>query len=252
MRRPEPGARLTAEQSAAADRGWKGLMPIRGRPFLDYGLSVLADAGIEEVCLVAPAADRDFRERCAGARGRVRVAAAEQAEPAGSADALAAAEAFAGTDDFLALNSDNLYPLSAVRALADLAGPGLPVFEREALLATSNFARERIDAFAVLDVGPDGFLRSIVEKAPGVAAAGGRVLLSMNLWRFSPSIFEACRRVPVSARGERELPQAVAWAIAHRGARFRTVPCAEGVLDLSTRADVAEVERRLAGVEPRP
>ena len=131
-------------------------------------------------------------------------------------------------------------------------GPGLPVFERETLLAKSNFTRERVDAFAVLDVGPDGFLRGIVEKAPGAAGSRGRVLLSMNLWRFSPSIFEACRRVPVSARGERELPQAVAWSIVHQGERFRAVPCAEGVLDLSTRADVADVERRLAGVEPRP
>jgi galactokinase len=34
----------------------------------------------------------------------------------------------------------------------------------------------------------------------------------MNLWRFSPRMFEACRRVPRSARGEHELPQAVQWA----------------------------------------
>jgi len=252
MRRPDPAAVLTPDQSAAADRGWKGLMPIGGRPFLDYGLSVLADAGIEEVCLVVPGDDRTIRDRYRAAASRVRVAFAEQAEPAGSADAFAAAEAFAAGDDVLALNSDNLYPVSAVRALVDLPGPGLPVFEREALLAVSNFTRERVDAFAVLDVGPDGFLRGIVEKPPGGTGSPGRVLLSMNLWRFSRSIFEACRRVPVSARGERELPQAVAWAIAHRGERFRAVPCAEGVLDLSTRADVAEVDRWLAEVEPRP
>lgn len=251
MRRPDPAARLTPGQAEAAGRGWKGLMPIRGRPFLDYVLSVLADAGVEDVCLVVPKGDGGFRDRYAKARGRVRVALAEQVEPAGSADALLAAEAFAAGEDLLALNSDNLYPASAVRALVDLSGPGLPVFERETLLARSNFTRERVDAFAVLDVGPDGFLRGIVEKVPDAGQGRGRVLLSMNLWRFAPSIFEACRRVPVSARGERELPQAVAWAIA-RGERFRAVPCDEGVLDLSTRADVAEVERRLAGTEPRP
>ncbi len=251
MRRPDPSARLTAEQADAADRGWKGLMPIRGRPFLDYVLSVLADAGVEHVCLVVPRGEGSLRARYAKESGRVRVELAEQTEPAGSADALLAAEAFAAGEDLLALNSDNLYPVSAVRALVELSGPGLPAFERENLLARSNFTRERVDAFAVLDVGPDGFLRGIVEKAPDAGRAGGRVLLSMNLWRFAPSIFEACRRVPVSARGERELPQAVAWAIA-RGERLRTVPCDEGVLDLSTRADVAEVERRLAGTEPRP
>jgi len=252
MRRPDAAAVLTPEQSGAADRGWKALMPIHGRPFLDYGISALADAGIVEVCLVGRSGDDPVRElyRRRPCR-RVRLDFAAQAQPLGSADALLAAEASAGGADFLALNGDDLYPVSACRALVALEGPGLPVFERERLLATSNFLRERVDAFAVLDVGPDGDLRGIVEKGSGAAGASGPVLLSMNLWRFSPSIFEACRRVPLSARGERELPQAVAWAIANRGERFRAVACAEGVLDLSTRADVAKVEALLTGVEPR-
>ncbi len=252
MRRPDADAVLTPEQDAAADRGWKALMPIHGRPFLDYGLSVLAAAGIEEVCVV-DGPESPVRETYRARRlRRVRLAFVIQDRPLGSADALAAAEEFADGGDFLALNSDNLYPLSACRAMRDLGGPGLPVFEREELLAASNFTRERVDAFAVLDVGPGGELRGIVEKAPGSGGADGRVLLSMNLWRLSPAIFAACRRVPVSARGERELPQAVAWAIAHGRDTFRTVPCAEGVLDLSTRRDVALVESRLAGLEPEP
>jgi glucose-1-phosphate thymidylyltransferase len=188
----------------------------------------------------------------------VSIAFAEQASPRGSGDALLAAEVFAAGEDFLALNSDNLYPVSAIRALRGLEGPGLSIFERERLLATSNFTRERVDAFAVLRVSGGGWLEAIVEKPRAGTAVGGRqaagepVLLSMNLWRFGPSIFEACREVLLSPRGERELPQAVGWAIARLGERFRGVPCAEGVLDLSTRADVAEVERRLEGVEARP
>ena len=259
MQKPDPGAKLSPEQEAAADEGSKGMMPVRGRPFLDYVLSSLADAGIEEVCLITPpggAAIRPYYER--PAVRRVSIAFAEQFSPRGSGDALLSAEAFADGRDFLTLNSDNLYPASSIRALRELDGPGLPVFGREQLLATSNFTRERVDAFAVLRVSREGWLEEIVEK-PTEQEAGGRrqaagepVLLSMNLWRFSPSIFEACREVPLSRRGERELPQAVAWAIARRGERFRGVHCSEGVLDLSTRADVAEVERRLEGVEPRP
>ena len=37
-----------------------------------------------------------------------------------------AAEAFAGRDPFLVLNSDNLYPASVLRSLVELDGPGLP------------------------------------------------------------------------------------------------------------------------------
>jgi glucose-1-phosphate thymidylyltransferase len=259
MQRSDAAARLTPAQAAAADDGSKGMMPIHGRPFLDYVLSSLADAGIEEVCVVTPpggGALRAHYERPADRR--VSIVFAEQPSPRGSGDALLSAETFANGQDFLALNSDNLYPVSSLRALRALDGPGLPVFERDRLLATSNFTRERVDAFAVLKVSGDGWLEAIVEKPKEQEADGRRqaagepVLLSMNLWRFSPSIFEACREVPLSRRGERELPQAVGWAIARRGERFRGVPCVEGVLDLSTRGDVAEVERRLRGVEARP
>jgi glucose-1-phosphate thymidylyltransferase len=252
MQKVDPAARLTEAQSAAAAEGSKGMMPIHGRPFLDYVLSSLADAGLREACLVTPPGGGAIRGHYKKPGGRrVALAFAEQASPMGSGDALLAAEAFTQGEDFLALNSDNLYPLSALRALLRLDGPGLPVFERERLLATSNFSRERVDAFAVLRLSKDGWLQEIVEKSAS-RDAGEPVLLSMNLWRFSPSIFDACREVPLSSRGESELPQAVGWAISRRGAKYRGIPCEDGVLDLSTRADVAEVERQLAGVEARP
>ena len=51
MRQAEGGATLAGEQAVAADAGLKAMIPI-GRPFIDYILSALADAGIEEACLV--------------------------------------------------------------------------------------------------------------------------------------------------------------------------------------------------------
>jgi molybdopterin-guanine dinucleotide biosynthesis protein A len=42
MRNDEPGVHLTADQQRAADAGLKALMPIEGRPFLDYVLGSLA------------------------------------------------------------------------------------------------------------------------------------------------------------------------------------------------------------------
>lgn len=255
LRRPDPGARLDAAQAAAAERGLKGMMPIGGRPFLDHLLSSLADAGVTDVCLVVAPAAAEVREHYAGRPPeRARLTFAVQREPRGTADALLAAEDFAAGEEFLAFNSDNLYPPSALRGLLALGGPGLPVFEREALLRRSNFTRERVAAFAVLFLGPDGLLERIVEKPDPAAirAAGGEVLLSMNLWRFSSAVFEACRRVPKSARGEYELPQAVAWGIANLGMRLETFRCEDGVLDLSARGDVSAVAERLRGVEVRP
>src|SRR4051812_47988079 len=52
MRAPDPGAALTPDQQRAADAGLKGMIPVNGRPFLDYILSSLADAGLIHVALV--------------------------------------------------------------------------------------------------------------------------------------------------------------------------------------------------------
>jgi glucose-1-phosphate thymidylyltransferase len=254
MQRSDPGAALDAAQRSAADRGLKALVPVAGRPFLDHALSRLADAGIRDVVLVVGPSTRAIRARYEAAPPeRVRLAFAEQAEPRGSADALLAAQAFVGSEEFLAMNSDDLYPPSALLGLLALGRPGLPVFERNRLLATSNFSAERIAAFAVLRLGREGFLEGIVEKpeASFPPGSGAEVLLSMNLWRFPPAIFDACRRVPDSARGERELPQAVGLSIAEGLFRLATFPCDDPVLDLTTRADVAALSERLRGVEAR-
>jgi glucose-1-phosphate thymidylyltransferase len=74
----------------------------------------------------------------------------------------------------------------------------------------------------------------------------------MNLWSFTPRIFDACARVVPSARGELELADAVTIAMRDFGERFRVICMSGAVLDLSSRADVGLVGRRLATISPRP
>jgi glucose-1-phosphate thymidylyltransferase len=249
--------KLTPEQAAAAAAGAKGMMPLgaRGRPFLDYVLSALADAGCTGVCLVvAPdhAAIRNYYEG-PGRPERVSIAYAVQPVADGTARAVESARPFTGRDPFLVLNSDNLYPAAVLRALIDLDGPGLPAYEIDSLVNDSGFPRERVVGFAAIEVDERGRLTRIVEK-PGheyYDAAGWKSLISMNVWRFDERIFDACRDVPLSARGEYELPEAVGLAVS-RGVVFQTFRAAGAVLDLSRRSDVALVNARLADVEPRP
>jgi glucose-1-phosphate thymidylyltransferase len=253
MRRAAAGAALDEAQARAADAGVKGMIPI-GRPFLDYVISALADAGCSEVCLVVGPEHDAIRAYYSGgvALSRVRVTFAVQAEPRGTADAVAAAEAFAAGHEFLVVNSDNYYPVRVLESVQQLAGPGLPGFEREALSRDGNIDDDRVSRYAVLQVSRDGLLEGIVEK-PDPETWGrtsADALISMNCWRFGPSIFDAARRVERSVRGEYELADAVTEAI-RRGETFRVVRVRAGVLDLSERGDIPSVARRLAGVEVR-
>ncbi|MFN9087872.1 MAG: sugar phosphate nucleotidyltransferase [Gemmatimonadaceae bacterium] len=254
MRQADDGAALNASQSVDADAGVQGLIPIR-RPVLEYVLSALADAGVDDVVLVIgpqhEAIRRHFTVEAPPRRVRVRFAV--QPEPIGTANAVTTAATLVGAAPFLVLNADNYYPVEAYRALAADDSAGTIAFDRETLGGEGNIDAERVRAFAVLTVTDDGYLAGIIEK-PGEAldlASSAARWVGMNLWAVTPDIVDACRRVPRSRRGEFELPEAVALAL-RDGVRVRAIRMAAPVLDLSRRADVAVVAARLGDIEPQP
>jgi len=252
MRQAAPGATLDPAQEAAAAEGMKAFIPI-GRPFLDYVISALADAGLTRICLViGPEHGVVARYYQDLALTRVTVDIAIQAEPKGTADAVLAAESWTAGEPFLALNADNYYPVSALRALAALSLPGLIAFDREGLLADGQIPPERILRFALLDL--DGSrLRRIAEKPDEIDAARFErsPWVSMNCWRFDERVFDACRAVPLSPRDEYELPLTVQLAIDEGRFPLEAVFSHDGVLDLSGRTDIAAVAQRLSHVTPR-
>ena len=267
MREATDGA-LDPDQARAAETGAKAMMPIAGplrdaagslvsgsvsRPFLDYSLSALADAGYTDVCLVV-APDHGAMARHYAGPGRPRrlhLDFAVQEAPIGTANAVAAAEAWTGDDPFLVINGDNYYAVPTLASLVGRAGAATALYRAETLLARSNIPADRIRAFA-LGVLEDGRLARIVEKpTPEQAAALGDALVSMTCWRMPPAIHAACRRVTRSVRGEYELVDAVNALIAD-GVRFEVVVAEDGVLDLSRRGDVAAVAHALAGVTVDP
>ena len=250
MRRGDAAARLDSSQAAIADSGVKAMIPI-GRPFLDYVLSALADSGFNDVCLViGPEHDaiREHYRRAATRRLRLHFAVQQQAR--GTADAVLAAEQFAGGEEFVVLNSDNYYPLDVLRALRELDQPGAVMFDEAALVGNSNISPERIRSYAYAQVNSSGYLIDLIEKPDETSAASmrGNALVSMNIWRFAPEMFSYCRNVEVSPRGEYELPLAVRMAV-HSGMKLRIIPSHSGVLDMSVRADISAVAARLRDIQ---
>jgi glucose-1-phosphate thymidylyltransferase len=254
MRKTSADAHLSQAQARVADSGVKALIPI-DRPFLDYVLTTLADAGYRRICLVIGPEHDELREYYGHTLQpkRLTIEFAVQPEPLGTANAVQAVEAFAGGGPFVVLNSDNHYPLESMQALRTADGPALPGFQREGLITLSNIPAERILRFAICQTDADGYLTRIIEKPDPatVAALAEPICVSMNVFRFGPAIFDACGRIGKSSRGEYELPNAVQYALEHMGERFRVLPFNAPVLDLSSRADVEPVTRMLAGMEVR-
>lgn len=251
MRADTAAAGLDEAQAGMADAGLKAMVPF-GRPFLDYALHNLADAGVERVCVViGPGHDAVRTHYRRLTTTRLAIEFAVQERPAGTADAVCAARDFAGQDHVLVVNGDNVYPANTCRALCAAGGPALAAFSRRGLLADGLLPPERLAAFAIV-VERAGWLERIVEK-PGpeeLAALGDDTRVSMNAWVLSQAFFGVVPDLPLSPRGELELPLAVQELVT-RGERFRVVHSEEGVLDLSRRSDIGLVAARLSGREVR-
>jgi len=253
MRREDAAVSLDASRASVADAGVKGMIPIK-RPFLEYVISALADAGLEKIVLVVGPKSDTIRTHFTHevSPKRVHIGFAIQDEPIGTANAVTSAAAVVGDELFLVLNADNYYPVEAYRALAAEESAGTVAFDRDALVRDGNIDPDRVRSFAVLRVGDDGMLKGIIEK-PGDAldpTSHDARWVGMNLWAVTPEIVNACRHVPKSARGEYELPEAVGMAV-QEGVPVRAVRMAAPVLDLSRRSDIASVVERLGHLEPR-
>jgi dTDP-glucose pyrophosphorylase len=246
MRNPDNNTGVKPEQNYIADTGIKAMIPI-GRPFLDYVISSLADAGFKKICLViGPGVEfnpvRDYYNSIK--TERVTISFAEQKKPEGTADAVAAAIGFAGNDAFAVINSDNYYPVEALSLLRKIDSCGTVAFDGKALAELGNIPAERISKYALLEPDDEFCLKRIIEKPSEelMQKNDGKIYISMNCWRFSRSIFEACRSIKPSVRGEYEIASAVEYAMNNLNEKFRMIPVKLGVLDMTGRSDIKSVD----------
>ena len=254
MRKADDGVKLPTNQSAIADVGLKAMIPMStddGRPFLDYLLGSLADAGFLEICIVIGPEHDAVRARYERqyVPTRIKVTFALQERALGTANAVLSAEEFAGEESFAVINSDNFYPREALDALHGLTEPAIVGFDREVLVNRGNVPAERTKRFGALDIDAKGYLRRIlVGPTEEMLSSGTPIYSSMNCFLFTKEIFRACREVPLSARREYELPQAVHLSIDRNYMRFKVVRVSAPVLDMSSRADIARVGEYLKGI----
>jgi len=116
------------------------------------------------------------------------------------------------------------------------------------LIAESNFSAERVRSFAVMEVDDELNLIRIVEKPPNPERYRTRygILVNMNLWRFTPHIFQACEKIePHPIRREYEITSAIQFLVDERIVAVKVIPVEAGVLDLTYRTDILSIEEKL-------
>jgi dTDP-glucose pyrophosphorylase len=164
----------------------KPLLPIQGRPILDWALGALPST-VRRVIVVVHYLAEQIEEYLRSQRHFTNWATVHQAEPKGTGDALRACRNCLDSDRFLVVNGDDLYGATDLEGLASCPAGLLvqPVTEPR--------------RFGIAFLRPDGMLERLVEKpdlpAPQLANTGAYV--------FPRNVFEI--ELSLSARGEYEI-----------------------------------------------
>jgi N-acetyl-alpha-D-muramate 1-phosphate uridylyltransferase len=86
----------------------KPLVPVAGRPMIEYALDKLRDYGVEEIVINVSHLKEQLQTYLAGFK-HLRVTISEEAEPLETGGGLKKAEPFLGTEPVFAINSDILW-----------------------------------------------------------------------------------------------------------------------------------------------
>ncbi|MCI0456699.1 MAG: nucleotidyltransferase family protein [Gemmataceae bacterium] len=183
----------------------KPLLPVQGRPILDWALGALP-AAVERVVVVVCYLAEQVEAYLATQKHIAEWVTVPQHEPRGTGDALRRCRDVLRSERFLVLNGDDLYGAADLAALAACSAGLLvhPVDEPS--------------RFGIAFPREDGTLERLVEKPP----LEGRHLANTGAYLFPRAVFDS--DIALSPRGEYEITDYVSGVAARQP--VRVVPAA--------------------------
>lgn len=190
----------------------KHLIPIANKPILYYAIEAAVDAGIKEVAIVHNADSMEVPEYVGnGSKWGIRIQYIPQETPGGLAQVVSLAEEFVKNDKFIFYLGDNMVVGGIRRFVEEFDKSGTNCFLTLAKVKDP-------ERFGVPEIR-NGKIIGVEEKPKNpksqFAVAG--------IYLYDKSIFEACKNINPSQRGELEISDAHQYLIDHE----RTVGYAE-------------------------
>lgn len=181
----------------------KQLIPIGGKPQLEWLLKGVAEAGVKEALLVTNYMEDKIKKRFGfGESFDLQLSYARQEELRGTADAFRYAEDFVAGDEFLGMNGDLYISPGILREVVKA--------HREGELTVTGLERDPY-LYGALKLQGDK-VQSIVEKpTPGTAPSN---VTNAGIYIFTKKVFDAIRTTKLSPRGEYEITDSVNNVIA--------------------------------------
>jgi NDP-sugar pyrophosphorylase family protein len=183
----------------------KPLLPVRGRPTLDYVLTAVKRAGLERVCLVTNHLEGQiFAYVGDGSAWHLHAAFAHQNELRGNGDALLSVPRDWILDEsFMVIATDYILEENSLLELLEAHRKR----GADITMSLKECPPEKLSSRSSVEVDAEWRVKKIIEK-PRVEEILSPFAASI-MFIFPPSVWDFLRRVEPSPRGEIELQSAV-------------------------------------------
>lgn len=178
----------------------KGLLPVAGKPILDYVLESLKRAGIEDVELVVGYRKEDIMDRYGdGESWGIKISYVEQSEQKGTAHAISLTES---DETFLVINGDVYCDAPSLEETINNHKEGG---------ATATLGTYRVKSAASYGVikTKNGRIQEVVEKPKETY----NQLINAGIYIFEPEIYDYIENTPLSERNEKEITTSIEMLI---------------------------------------
>lgn len=220
----------------------KGMLPILGKPIVARILENLVASGLRDFFLVVSPEDREIREYFQGEFGlEINVQFVDQDRRLGTADALKRAAPYLN-EDFVLSACDNFVPVEEVQRFIS-AWTQQP--DAQGLLSLERISLEDTLKTGIVTLEGDQVTEIIEKPLPEEAPSD---ISSTPLYIFSLRILKYLPRVPISARGEYELQDAIQMMI-NDGHAVRGL-FLQNRLTLTTAEDLLEINLQFLNRQP--
>lgn len=169
----------------------KVMLPVAGRPLLEWNICRAKEAGIDDILLVVGYRSQRVRDYMGdGSRWNVDLEYVNQGEPRGTGHAVAQVEPF--VDDFLVMCGDTVVGARDIQA----------VMEQDLAMGLTEVPDA--SEYGTVELR-DGCIAAVHEKMAEPAGA----VVNAGIYRFTKGIFDYLDRIDRSPRGEYELTDAI-------------------------------------------
>ena len=175
----------------------KPLLIVKGKPFLYYLLENVKKAGFSEIIVVVGYRGDKVVEFLKEYDNKIKTINQFEAlgeEKYGTICPILSAKSLVDGEDFISVNGDNLYSPKDLESFKI----------NDEYCYVAGFKSKRPELYGVLNI-KQKFVTSVIEKPKEFYGN----LVNINLFKFTPEIFKAVKKVGKSKRGEYEITDAV-------------------------------------------